>query len=175
MVDDLTPPHWGDDFVEPKPGETFDLDRALSLAVCGYRVRAANMQPGAYVDYQFAGWRINFPGGSSSGWTPRDIDREAEWVEVPIEMPGVVSREQAEAKGKWGQPFKPTTPNVSDMLVLDPTTGAWVEAGTVPPGTYQAKVKDDWGKPKPPANVGNAAPARDSWGRPLPSPGKWGK
>lgn len=152
MVDDLTPPHWGDDFVEPKPGETFDLERALSLAVCGYRVRATNMQDGAYVDYQFAGWRINFPGGSSSGWSPRDIDREAEWVEVPIEMPGVVSREQAEAKAKWG---KPKPPVEQPVLTMDASGG--------------------WGPASTPANVGNPAPPKDSWGRPLPSPGKWGK
>lgn len=120
MTDDLTPPHWGaSEFVEPQPGEVFDLDRALSLAVCGYRVRATNMQPGAYVDYQFNGWRVNFPGGSSSGWTPRDIDKAAEWVEVPIEAP----KPEPVVKGGWGsvpgvKPPEPKAPPIADVIEL---------------------------------------------------------
>lgn len=142
-MDDLTPPHWGtDEFVEPKPGETFNLDRALSLAVAGYRVRATNMQEGAYIDYQFSGWRINFPGGSSSGWTPRDLDRVSEWVEVPIEtarpigeiIKPIVADIEAKAKANWG--FTPG-------------------AGTQP--TPQPANVGKWGPPQP---------AKDKWGRP---------
>lgn len=116
-----------EDFIEPQPGEVFDLDRALSLAVCGYRVRATNMQPGAYVDYNFNGWRINFPGGSSSGWTPRDIDKAAEWVEVPIEAP----KPAPALKGGWGSlkvrltdPTPPTyvpPPIVKDVIEMPGT------------------------------------------------------
>jgi hypothetical protein len=91
------------------------LDEALSEAVCGARVRATNMQEGSYIDYNFNGWRINFEGGSSSGWTPRDIDRESEWVEVPIEAP-----KPAPAKGAWAN-FTPSTP----------------------PGEYEATLKVD--------------------------------
>ncbi len=139
------------------------------LVVDGFRVTCERFGPGTFVDYQFNGLRINHAGGSSSGFTPREEDMACEWSLVPDDPPHVAPKAEA---SKWG---KPTLPNVSDMLVLDPTTGAWVEAGTVPPGTYQVKVKDNWGKPAPPANVGNDAPKRDSWGRPLQTPGKWGK
>lgn len=96
------------------------LDEALSEAVCGARVRATNMQPGSYIDYNFNGWRINFEGGSSSGWTPRDIDREAEWVEVPIEAP----KPAPAVKGGWGS-FKPATANTPEYIAaVDKLIGA---------------------------------------------------
>lgn len=129
MTDDLTPPHWGtSEFVEPEPGEVFDLDRALSLAVTGYRVRATNMQPGAYVDYQFNGWRINFPGGSSSGWTPRDIDREAEWVEVPIEAP----KPAPAVKGGWDDVFSDLRKTEHGSYVADAPKSAWANVPKKP-------------------------------------------
>lgn len=127
MTDDLTPPHWGtDEFVEPKPGDRFTLDEALSLAVCGYRVRATNMQEGAYIDYQFAGWRINFEGGSSSGWTPRDLDRASEWQVVEDEPKPEPQPESA----KWG--FTP---------------GAGKPATPEPSKWGEPVVKDKWGRP----------------------------
>lgn len=59
-------------------------DEAFDAAVLGDRVRADNMGEGVYVDYNFNGLRINFPGGSSSGWTARDIDEAANWSIVPL-------------------------------------------------------------------------------------------
>lgn len=55
------------------------FDEALSEAIDGARVRATNMQPGVFIDYQFSGWRINFPSGSSSGYSFKDIDKVSEW------------------------------------------------------------------------------------------------
>lgn len=135
MTDDLTPPHWGTaEFVEPQPGEVFDLDRALSLAVCGYRVRATNMQPGAYIDYQFSGWRINFEGGSSSGWTPRDIDKAAEWVEVPIEAP-----KPEPVKSAWANFTPPAAPPIREVIELP---------GTVTRDQAEAKAAPVWAPKK---------------------------
>lgn len=69
------------------------FDEALEQAVLGERVRAVNMMPGAYVNYNFDGWRINTPGGSSSGYTFRDIDKESEWeICTPIYEPKLVER-----------------------------------------------------------------------------------
>ncbi|QJD54482.1 hypothetical protein P9A30_gp40 [Sphingomonas phage Lucius] len=159
-----------------KSSDVLTLDQALEATVLGYRVRADDMQPGAYIDYQFAGFRINFPGGSSSGWSSRPHDETVEWhviddpEPVKVEMTFVTSKEQATRlaqhdRNKWGQPI--LTPKVSDMLVLDPATGKWVEAGSVPPGTYDMKLKPD----PAPANVGKwgkaVVPKKDSWGRPI--------
>jgi hypothetical protein len=55
------------------------FDEALSAAIEGERVRADDMQPGSYVDYHFNGWRRNFAGGASSGFTPTELDRAANW------------------------------------------------------------------------------------------------
>lgn len=97
------------------------LDEALTEAVCGARVRATNMQEGSYIDYNFNGWRINFAGGSSSGWTPRELDYASEWVEVPIEAP---KPEPAPLKGGWGS-LKPATSNTPEYIAaVDKLIGA---------------------------------------------------
>lgn len=68
---------------------------AFSEAVQGARIAAPTIQPGAYVDYQFHGLRIVYPSGSSSGFTPSDADKAAEWAIVfPIEAP---------KRDKWGR------------------------------------------------------------------------
>lgn len=124
------------------------LDEALEAAVCGSRVRAANMQPGAYVDYQFNGWRINFAGGASSGWHPTDIDREAEWEDVPIGPP---------PRNAWGQPvfseFDPAkhvgSSDEPGVLVLGEKGWGEVFADKTPvEGGWKDKPKTDgWGRP----------------------------
>jgi hypothetical protein len=88
------------------------LDEALSAAVVGERVRHTGMQPGSYIDYQFNGWRINFAGGSSSGWRQRDIDEAADWqiVEEPEAIPldnwGRPIDDTAKALPQWGTPAR---------------------------------------------------------------------
>lgn len=54
-------------------------DEALEAAVIGERVRAVDMPEGVYIDYQFNGWRINFPGGSSSGYGMKPHDETVDW------------------------------------------------------------------------------------------------
>lgn len=152
-----------------KSSDVLTLDQALEAAVLGYNVRAVDMQPGAFINYNFAGFRINFEGGSSSGWSRRSHDETVAWhviddpEPVKVDIPGVTTKDQAERIAKWGQGF--ATPKVDDMLVLDPATGKWVAAGSVPPGTYDMKLK-----PAPP-NVGKwgngQPPKKDSWGRPI--------
>ncbi len=92
------------------------LDEALSEAILGARVRCVTMQPGAYIDYNFNGWRINFEGGSSSGWTPRELDEQAEWVEVPIGQPKPLD--------SWGRPLvdKPVDPQ---PVLMQNAEGKW--------------------------------------------------
>jgi len=78
------------------------FEEARSEAVQGAWVRCNDMQPGSYVSYDFSGLRINFPGGSSSGWTPRDRDFEAEWeICGPPEAPRLEPKPQ---RDKWGRP-----------------------------------------------------------------------
>lgn len=63
------------------------LDEALSKAVDGFKVRHNGMTNGAYIYYNFKGFRIQFAdiqgrigGGSSSLWAgPVDDDKEADW------------------------------------------------------------------------------------------------
>lgn len=132
-----------DEFVEPKPGQVFTCDEALSLAVTGYRVRAKDMQPGAYVDYQFAGWRINFPGGSSSGWTARTRDYAAEWEVVEDEP-------KKSVKDAWGRPNDPAYVKAIDSLI-------GFQPGKGTPAAPPASV-GKWGSPQP---------AKDKWGKPV--------
>lgn len=54
-------------------------DDAYAEAVTGAWITADHLQPGSYLSYAFAGLRINFGGGSSSGYSPRPEDREADW------------------------------------------------------------------------------------------------
>lgn len=135
--------------------DTLTLDEALSATVLGYRVRADDMQPGAYIDYQFAGFRINFEGGSSSGWSRRPHDETVAWRVIDdAPVPTINDRQ------KWGRALR--QPPQGDVLVMDHGKG-WVIA---------AKREDSPTEPKPaPANVGKwgkaVVPKKDSWGRPL--------
>lgn len=130
------------------------LDEALEAAICGSRVRATNMQPGAYVDYQFNGWRINFAGGASSGWHPTDIDRKAEWEDVPIG-----SSTSFVMRDGWGQPIVAeiksfgfhTRPAV-ELPVLVLGEKGWDEVfadkDKVDGGWADKPTRDSWGRPK---------------------------
>ena len=76
------------------------IDEALEAAVLGYHVTSPSIQEGAYVHYEFNGWRIQFVHdgrlGSSSGWTPEPHNQIAEWSIVP---------DKSEvARDKWGKP-----------------------------------------------------------------------
>lgn len=56
-----------------------NLQQAWEAAVGGENVRQVDLQPGAYIDYNFAGLRINFPNGSSSGYRTKPEDETVEW------------------------------------------------------------------------------------------------
>lgn len=62
------------------------LDEALEQAVLGEKVRAVDMPHGVYIDYHFAGFRINFPTGSSSGYMIKEHDERIKWeiYEPPV-------------------------------------------------------------------------------------------
>lgn len=140
--------------------DTLTVDDALSLAVMGYRVRAKDMQPGAYIDYQFAGWRINFPGGSSSGWSRRSHDETVEWHVVDEPEPAKPE------PSKWGkgialdiqqQGRALREPPVGDVLIID-HAGKWgLPPKPVEPKPATADSVGKWGKA--------VAPAKDKWGR----------
>lgn len=149
-----------------KSSDVLTLDQALEAAVLGYNVRAVDMQPGSFINYNFAGFRINFDSGSSSGWRQRDHDATVEWrviddvhVEtykravaesfdepVGMDLPGIVSKSQA-----WGRALRTVPPAPPAGLVID--AGATV-----------------WGLDRKAAPVAPAAPAEAP-----PSVGKWGK
>lgn len=76
------------------------LDEAQSEAVQGAWLTADHFGPGTYLSYNFDGWRINFKGGSSSGFSPRDEDRAADWRVCGPEP------EPQPAASKWGAPTK---------------------------------------------------------------------
>lgn len=81
------------------------LDEATSEAVLGARVTSDSIQAGAYVYYNFNGLRIAFPCGSSSGWSPSDGQRAADWrfadaVPVGVAAAQVVARLDPN-KGGW--------------------------------------------------------------------------
>lgn len=158
-----------DEDKEYTSSDVLTLDDALSLAVLGYKVRASDMQDGAFIDYNFAGWRIHFPGGASSGWSQRAHDATVDWhviddvhvdaykrviaerdaeetKVVKVDAPGVVSQSQA-----WGRALRTVPPA--------PPAGLVVGAG--------ATV---WGLDRKAAPVAPAAPAEAP-----PSVGKWGK
>jgi hypothetical protein len=102
------------------------FDEAYSEAIQGAWVRAVDMQPGSYISYNFNGLRINFEGGSSSGWTPRDRDRKAEWeICGPPEVP------------------KPSGGLVRPGLWAKPETAKW---GTTPTRNPEPQ-RDKWGRP----------------------------
>lgn len=146
------------------------LDDALSLAVLGYSVRAVDMQDGSFIDYQFSGFRINFPGGSSSGWRARDHDKDVDWHVIDdkhvdaykravMDMNSVTTKDQAQAKAKWGQGIAPkpapAAPPVADVLVMG-DGGKWGSATPTPAPAPPSVGK--WGNGQP--------PKKDSWGRP---------
>lgn len=160
-----------DENKEYTPADVLTVDDALSLAVMGYKVRASDMQEGAFIDYNFAGWRIHFPGGASSGWSQRSHDATVDWhviedehvnayKRVIMERDGIVERDQAEAKAKWGQGFAPkpapAAPPVGDVLVMG-DGGKWGSATPTAPAAPDNVGK--WGKA--------VVPKKDSWGRPL--------
>lgn len=152
--------------------DVLTVDDALSLAVMGYKVRASDMQEGAFIDYNFNGWRIHFPGGASSGWSQRPHDATVDWhviddehvdaykrviaerdaeeakvvKVVKVDAPGVVSQSQA-----WGRALRTMPPAPPAGLVIG-------EGATV------------WGLDRKAAPVAPPAPAE-----PAPSVGKWGK
>lgn len=157
------------------------LDDALSLAVLGYSVRAVDMQEGSFIDYQFSGFRINFPGGSSSGWSKRPHDETVDWhviddehvdaykravmdmndepKVVKVDAPGVVAKSQA-----WGRALRPVPPAPPAGLVIDAGAKVWgLDRKAAPVAPPPAPAAPDnvgkWGKAV-------AVPAKDKWGRP---------
>lgn len=93
-----------------------NMHDALSEAILGERVRSDRMQPGSYIDYHFNGWRINFPGGSSSGWTWREADEQAEW--------SIIEDEAEPKRDAWGRPLvdKPVDPQ---PVLVQNAEGKW--------------------------------------------------
>ena len=169
-----------DDSKEYTSADVLTLDDALSLAVLGYKVRAVDMQPGSFIDYQFAGWRINFDSGSSSGWSKRPHDETVDWhviddvhVEaykravaesfdepVGMDLPGVVSKSQA-----WGRALRPVPPAPPAGLVIGEGATVW--------------GLDRKAAPVAPAAPAEAPPSVGKWGKALPTPAptkdKWGR
>ncbi len=159
-----------------QPSDVLTLDEALEATVLGYNVRAVDMAEGTFIRYDFAGFRIHHAGGASSGWTQRDHDATVDWHVLPdehydaykrviAERDGVVERQQAEAKAKWGQGFMRDIqqqgralrePPVGDVLIID-HAGKW----GLPPKPVEAKPAPDnvgkWGKA--------VVPTKDKWGR----------
>ena len=154
--------------------DVLNVDDALSLAVIGYRVRAKDMQPGAYIDYQFAGWRIHFPGGSSSGWSRRSHDETVEWHVVDEPEPAKPE------PSKWGKAIPNSVkvshvePPVGDVLVMG-DGGQW---GSANPAEALRTVAVDVAA-KAGVGVDHAAfdRAAEELAKPVPAPnvGKWGK
>lgn len=169
-----------------------NFNEARSLAISGHRVRAIDMQPGAFVYYDFAGLRIDV-GGNSSGWSPKPHDEEVEWEDIPyVEVdpmdipnyramfpkPGSALYEHQSAwRGNRGvvivdgtnEPplkLKDFGLKVGDVIEWTPGLGKAVAA--VQEVVKQAEGLSKWGaRPDPaPANVGKwGAPKRDAWGR----------
>lgn len=76
------------------------FEQARSEAIDGAHVRATDWQPGKFVSYAFAGLRVNFVGGSSSGWTPQEADLAADW-----EICGPIDNTPTPPlRDKWGRP-----------------------------------------------------------------------
>lgn len=140
-----------------------NLDQALSEAVLGAKVRHDGMTPLAYIHYEFAGWRIQFadimdrPGeGSSSGWTPRELDQQAEWYEfVPPAKPvkawpdmnctGVTTRAQAEGIKRHRRKRQAEPLPINDIgdwqaPAAKPMVNPWADAGIA----ASEPVKEGW-------------------------------
>lgn len=164
---------------------------ARSLAIAGHRVRAIDMQPEAFVYYDFAGLRINI-NGNSSAWSPKPHDEEVEWVDVPyvevdpMDIPQyaqMVGRAMRGAGGKTVLTEGFIEP-VGEVMIINPNP--WNKAAPdMPPGIYEAtfdvtesgRIVPDMVKPVAPTPQQPNASA-NKWGaKPDPSPanvGKWG-
>jgi hypothetical protein len=167
-----------DENKEYTSADMVSLDDALSLAVIGYSVRAVDMQEGSFIDYQFAGFRINFPGGSSSGWRARDHDKDVDWhviddehvdayKRVVMDMNSVTTKEQAKATAlhsqAWGRALRPVPPAPPAGLVIDAGAKVWGlndrAAPVAPPAPAVAPDNvGKWGKA--------VVPPKDKWGKP---------
>ena len=113
------------------------LDEALEAAVLGERVTSDTLQPGAWIEYNFAGWRKEWPSGSGCDFRPDDRDRAAEWRIVgacekcgshikPVEddMAGRCACPPPQMKGGWGS-LKPATSNTPEYIAaVDKLIGA---------------------------------------------------
>lgn len=174
-----------DDSKEYTSKDVLTCDDALSLAVLGYKVRAVDMQDGCYVDYNFAGWRINFEGGSSSGWSARKHDYDCAWHVVddePAPLPVIEVRPTQSValnQQKWGRiPRGLNVPEGAKVVVMD-------YAGVVTKQQAEAVARRDlpaphvgkWGKPVECAPF--TGPEADAWHKTLPpvvpTKDKWGK
>lgn len=143
---------------------------AMAAIVQGDWVRHDAMQPGSYIAHSFAdGPRINFPSGSSSGWTARDSDLEADWsVCGPEAKPfAQIADEVFEARLSvktspsgvhsigWGNPPGPRPDNV----------GKWGKPpADLPPGHYNATLKVN-ANGKVEIDMVKLPAERDKWGR----------
>ena len=171
-----------DDSKDYTSADVLTCDDALSLAVLGYKVRAVDMAEGSFVDYNFAGWRINHAAGASSGWSQRSHDYAVDWhviddvhvdayKRVIMERDGIVERDKAEANAKWGKPsglelqkfgraLRPVpTFEVDPARIVDWSLDhGHKPAVTVasPPAPHVGK----WGKPP------DVVPTKDKWGKP---------
>jgi hypothetical protein len=126
-----------------------NMGEALSAAVDGEKVRAVNMAAGVYIDYHFNGWRINLPGGASSGWHSTEHDN-VEWeVYVKPEPQGwdmsavkpVVAPEPVKRRGRkaWVPPAEIN--DIDDAKPEPKPSNPWLEAGL----TTAEKPVSGWG------------------------------
>jgi hypothetical protein len=127
------------------------FDEALSAAILGDKVRPVDMQPGAFIDYQFNGWRINMPSGSSSGYTLKEHDKTVAWElyvkPEPVFVPSpFVNPEPAIAAAKRGRKAWVPPSEVNDIgwhgnpneVVIK--SNPWAEAGL----TAEPKPASGW-------------------------------
>lgn len=151
------------------------LDEALSEAVCGARVRCDLMQPGSWVDYNFAGWRREWPSGTGCDFRASDEEAKAEWYEVvPCRDCGKHVQPQPDSmEGRcgckpptWGTPVKTVEVAATGVVSFEQAQriGAAMKAdawGRPNKPEYVAAVDDlvagKWGPPK----------AKDKWGKPI--------
>lgn len=147
-----------------KASDVLTLAQALEAAVLGYRVRAVDMQDGSFINYNFAGFRINFEGGSSSGWSRRPHDETVAWHVIDEPEP---SKPEAKPKDAWGRPNDPAYVAAVDKLIgAAPPVDDVIIIGTVPaaPKPAPAPSVGKWGKALP-------TPDASKWG----NPNKWGR
>lgn len=157
---------------------------AMAAIVQGDWVRHDAMQDGVYIAHSYSdGPRINFPSGSSSGWSPRDSDLNAVWS---VCGPEVVL---APVEGAWVAPdvwAKREFIAIPPPLSIDfPNVATREQAEGVARFTAARDIQMlgrglrpidkavGWGNPLPPApNVGKwgLPPVKDKWGRPLTKP-----